>query len=185
MQRPGLIARLAERLADRARDWAGHLPGAWAPPVDADTVTPRIAIIGSGFGGLGTGARLRQAGISTFTIFEKADDVGGTWRDNSYPGAACDVPSHLYSLSFAPKLDWSRRFPEQGEIHDYLRGVRDDFGLADHLRLGTEVEALVFDEERGGGAWTVRLTDGTEESFDVVITATGQLNRPHIPDFVG
>ena len=98
--------------------------------------TPRVAIIGSGFGGIGMGCRLRQAGIESFTIYEKADSVGGTWRDNTYPGAACDVPSHLYSLSFAPKTDWSRKFPEQHEILQYLEEVTDRFGLRPHLRLG-------------------------------------------------
>src|SRR5690554_6435932 len=153
--RPGLIARLTDLLPDGLRSRAESLPGPLAPPVPAGTPTPRIAIIGSGFGGLGLGARLCQAGIESFTIFEKSDDVGGTWRDNTYPGAACDVPSHLYSLSFALKLDWTRRFPEQSEILDYLHGVRDEFGLAPHLRLGTEITNLTFDEEDPTGGWIV------------------------------
>lgn len=183
--RPRPLARIVARLPGRWRRRADALPGAWAPPVPEGADTPRIAIIGSGFGGLGLGARLRQAGIESFTIFEKADDVGGTWRDNTYPGAACDVPSHLYSLSFAPKIDWSRRFPEQAEIHAYLREVRDRFGLARHLRHGVTVESLTFDEDVAGGEWIVRLADGTEERFDVVVSATGQLNRPHVPDIPG
>lgn len=183
--RPGLIARLTDLLPGGLRSRAEHLPGTLAPPVSPGAATPRIAIIGSGFGGLGLGARLRQAGIESFTIFEKADDVGGTWRDNTYPGAACDVPSHLYSLSFAPKLDWTRRFPEQSEILDYLHRVRDDFDLEPHLRLDTEVTALTFDEETPGGRWIVETADGTREEFDVVVSATGQLNRPHTPDFEG
>jgi len=182
--RPGPLARLAARLPGGWRDRAAAaLPGPHAPPIPAGSATPRVAIIGSGFGGLGLGARLRQAGIETFTIFEKADDVGGTWRDNTYPGAACDVPSHLYSLSFAPKHDWSRRFPEQSEIHDYLRGVRDRFGLGPHLRLGTEVTELRYDEDRNG--WDVHLADGSVERFDVVVSATGQLNQPYTPDLPG
>lgn len=182
--RPGAAARLSALLPRPLRRRADALPGVWAPPWPADRPTPRIAIIGAGFGGLGLGARLRQAGIDTFTIFEKADDVGGTWRDNTYPGAACDVPSHLYSLSFAPKLDWSRRFPEQSEIHDYLREIRDQFGLDAHLRHGAEVRRLTFDEPNHGG-WIVDLADGTTETFDVVVSATGQLNQPYVPDFEG
>ncbi|MDT5293528.1 MAG: hypothetical protein QOJ76_408, partial [Acidobacteriota bacterium] len=86
-----------------------------------DTAHTRIAIIGSGFGGLGTAIRLRQKGIEDFRIFERADDVGGTWRDNIYPGCACDVQSHLYSFSFAPNPDWTRNYSPQPEIRDYLK----------------------------------------------------------------
>lgn len=127
--------------------------------------------------------RLRQAGIETFTIYEKADAVGGTWRDNSYPGAACDVPSHLYSLSFAPKTDWSRKFPEQSEILTYLNEVTDRFGLRSHLRLSTELMAAAWDSDRN--QWLLTFADGSEDVADVVVAATGQLNRPHIPDIPG
>ena len=119
----GRVASLGRLLPPAARAAAARLPGALAPPLEPGTPTPRVAIIGSGFGGIGMACRLRQAGIETFTIYEKADAVGGTWRDNTYPGAACDVPSHLYSLSFAPKTDWSRKFPEQAEILGYLNEV--------------------------------------------------------------
>ena len=142
-----------------------------------------MAIIGSGFGGLAMGTRLRQAGIETFTIFEKADRLGGTWRDNGYPGAACDVPSHLYSLSFAPKPDWTRTFPQQPEILEYLEQVADDFDLRDHLRFGAEVASATFDEALG--AWWLELVDGTRELVDVIVSATGQLNRPQVPDLAG
>ena len=165
------------------RHTAAALPGALAPPIEPGTRTPEIAIIGSGFGGLGMAGRLRQAGIDTFTIYEKANDVGGTWRDNTYPGAACDVPSHLYSLSFAPKADWTRKYPQQPEIHAYLRSLVDRFGLGPHLRFGTEVAEATFDES--AERWNLRFVDGTEAHADVVIAATGQLNRPHIPDLPG
>lgn len=145
--------------------------------------TPRVAIIGAGFGGIGMGVRLRQAGISSFTIHEKAGNVGGTWRDNTYPGAACDVPSHLYSLSFAPKADWTRKFPQQPEILAYLEQVVDDFGLRPHLRLESEVAAATFDEDQG--VWDLEFADGTTDRVEVLISATGQLNRPHIPDLAG
>jgi cation diffusion facilitator CzcD-associated flavoprotein CzcO len=127
--------------------------------------------------------RLRQAGIETFTIYEKANAVGGTWRDNTYPGAACDVPSHLYSLSFAPKTDWTRKFPEQPEILGYLNEVTDRFDLRPHLRLGTEITAATWDE--AAECWHLELADGTTEEADVVVAATGQLNRPQIPDIAG
>jgi len=180
---PSRTARLARLLPASLRRRAAHLPGALAPPVEPGTPTPRIAIIGSGFGGLGLGARLRQAGIDTFTIYEKADDLGGTWRDNTYPGAACDVPSHLYSLSFAPKTDWTRRYPEQAEILDYLHEVADRFGLSPHLALGTELVAATWDEP--SATWHLELADGSTDDVDVLVSATGQLNRPHIPSIEG
>lgn len=129
------------------------------------------------------GCRLRQAGIETFTIYEKADAVGGTWRDNTYPGAACDVPSHLYSLSFAPKADWSRKFPEQHEILGYLEGVVEEFGLRPHLRLGTELVSATWNEERQ--RWDLAFADGSTDEVDVLVAGTGQLNRPHTPDLAG
>jgi cation diffusion facilitator CzcD-associated flavoprotein CzcO len=162
---------------------AARLPGSLAPPVESGLATPRIAIIGSGFGGIGMACRLRQAGIESFTIYDKADAVGGTWRDNTYPGAACDVPSHLYSLSFAPKSDWTRKFPEQPEILGYLNEVTDRFGLRPHLRLGIEVTAATWDDAES--CWHLEFADGTTAEADVVVAATGQLNRPQIPDIVG
>ncbi|CAN5886193.1 NAD(P)/FAD-dependent oxidoreductase [soil metagenome] len=177
------ISRLASRLPSSLLDRAARLPGALAPPVRPGTPTPRIAVIGAGFGGLGIGARLRQAGIESFTIHEKAERLGGTWRDNTYPGAACDVPSHLYSLSFAPKADWTRKFPEQGEILAYLEQVADRFDLRRHLVFGSEVTDAAFDEDRGG--WHLTFADGTTDDVDVLISATGQLNRPQTPSLPG
>ncbi|MGN6693759.1 MAG: flavin-containing monooxygenase [Aquihabitans sp.] len=179
----GRVASLGRLLPPSARAAAARLPGALAPPLEPGRATPRIAIIGSGFGGIGMACRLRQAGIETFTIYEKADAVGGTWRDNTYPGAACDVPSHLYSLSFAPKTDWTRTFPEQPEILGYLNEVTDRFGLRSHLRLGTEVAAATWDDAEA--CWHLEFADGSTEDADVVIAATGQLNRPQIPDIAG
>lgn len=179
----GWVSRLTALLPAPLRARAARLPGPLAPPIDESTPTPRIAIIGSGFGGIGMGARLRQAGIESFTIHEKAASLGGTWRDNTYPGAACDVPSHLYSLSFAPKIDWTRKFPEQSEILGYLEGVVSDFGLGPHLRFNSEIAAATFDE--AAGHWRLDLADGTTEEVDVVVSATGQLNRPFTPDLAG
>src|SRR5262245_5234824 len=107
----------------------------------------RVAVIGAGFGGLGMAVALQQAGIDDFVILDQADDLGGTWRDNVYPGAACDVPCHLYSFSFRPGR-WSRRFPPQPEILAYLRALADDHRLEPHLRFGAGVTAAEFDEDR-------------------------------------
>jgi cation diffusion facilitator CzcD-associated flavoprotein CzcO len=146
--------------------------------------------------GLGTGIQLKRAGVTDFTIVEQSDGVGGTWRDNTYPGSGCDVPSHLYSFSFASKTDWTRRFAEQPEILDYAEQCVERHGLADHLRLGTTVNDASFDE--GSGRWRVSVTPagsagsagsaggGSEVlEADAVIFAVGQLNRPNIPDFPG
>jgi cation diffusion facilitator CzcD-associated flavoprotein CzcO len=143
----------------------------------------RVAIVGTGFGGLAAAVRLRQAGIEDVVLFEKSDDVGGVWRENTYPGAACDVMSHLYSLSFAPKADWSRRFAPQAEIHQYLRDVARDFGLLPLIRFSTEVRSAAYDEE--ANVWRLELSGGGECEADALITATGQLSRPSRPDIPG
>lgn len=142
-----------------------------------------VAIIGSGFGGIAAAVRLAQAGVTDLVLFEKSADVGGVWRENTYPGAACDVPSHLYSLSFAPKADWSRRFAPQAEIHQYLRDVARACGVLPRIRFGTEVVAAAFDEERA--RWRLTLAGGEEHEADVLIAATGQLSRPGLPDLPG
>ena len=154
-----------------------------ADPVPAGSDTPRIAVLGAGAGGLCAGMRLRQAGIESFTIYEKADGVGGTWRDNTYPGACCDVMSHLYSFSFAPNPDWSRQFAEQPEILEYFERCADEHGLRPHLRFGTEIAAADWDED--DAVWRLRTAAGEELEADVVISGLGQLNRPFVPDIPG
>lgn len=144
---------------------------------------PSVIIIGTGFGGIGAAVRLKQQGVTALTIFEKAADVGGVWRDNVYPGAACDVPSHLYSFSFEPKPDWSRRYAEQPEIHAYLKHCVSKYGLTPHLRLNTEVASARFDEARA--LWCVTLFNGETHEAQVLVTATGQLNRPLMPRVKG
>ncbi|MFI0895950.1 flavin-containing monooxygenase [Streptomyces sp. NPDC020983] len=142
----------------------------------------RVAVIGSGFGGLGAAVRLRREGITDFVILERADAVGGTWRDNSYPGCACDVPSHLYSFSFAPNPDWPRAFSGQQHIRDYLERVTDTFGLRPHLRFGAEVQRARWDGARR--RWELTTAAG-ELTADVVVSATGPLSDPKIPDIPG
>lgn len=147
------------------------------------TDTPSVAIVGAGFGGIGLGIKLKEAGIESFTILEKAGGVGGVWRDNSYPGLTCDVPSHLYQYSFEPNHDWTRRFPRRDEILAYLERCTDKYGLREHMRFATEVASADFDEE--SGRWLVRLVGGEELEADVLVTATGQLSRPSYPDIPG
>ena len=142
-----------------------------------------IAIIGAGFSGIGTAIQLKKAGIDSFTIFERAGDVGGTWRDNTYPGAACDVPSHAYSLSFEQSPDWSRRFAESGEIHDYLRSITDKWGLRGHTRFDTEVVDARFDENEGN--WTLTTADDETFTARVVVSCVGGLVNPATPDIKG
>jgi cation diffusion facilitator CzcD-associated flavoprotein CzcO len=139
-----------------------------------------VAIIGAGMSGLCMAAKLQDAGIDTYTIFEKADDVGGTWRDNTYPGLTCDVPSRYYTYSFQPNSEWSRLLPPGAEIQAYFRRVADERGVRRHIRFGTEVESARYQE----GRWWITTAAG-EEPFDVLVTATGFLRVPRYPDIPG
>lgn len=143
----------------------------------------RILIIGSGFGGLGLAIRLKRAGVDTFTILEQSDHLGGTWRDNSYPGAACDVPSMLYCFSFEQKTDWTRKWSSQGEIRQYMEDCARRNGIVPHIRFGVRVTAARFDE--ASGTWTVRTAAGEELVADVLVSGVGQLHVPHVPDLPG
>ncbi len=145
--------------------------------------SPRVVIIGSGFGGLSMGHSLKQAGIDTFTILEKARDVGGVWRENTYPGAACDVPSHLYSFSFEPHYPWSCRYGKQAEILDYLRHVARKQDLLRHVRFGCEVLGADWDEARA--LWCIRLRGGEIIEAEMLVSAVGQLHQPQIPQLKG
>lgn len=144
---------------------------------------PRIAIIGSGFAGLGMGIRLKQAGIESFTIYEAADEIGGTWRDNTYPGVACDVQSHLYSYSFEPRPEWTRMFAPQAEIFDYLKHCAEKYDLLPHIRCGTAVTDARYDESTCG--WTVTVGKGEVVQADMVVSATGGLSQPVYPNIPG
>ncbi len=155
--------------ADHAED---HAPGEHV----------RVAIVGSGFSGLAMGAALRDAGIEDFAILERADDLGGTWRDNTYPGCACDVPSLLYSYSFAQNPGWSRSFSPQPEIWAYLREFAERRGLVARIRFGHEVLRSAWDEDES--RWRVETAGGTLTA-DVLVSATGGLSEPSVPALAG
>jgi cation diffusion facilitator CzcD-associated flavoprotein CzcO len=142
----------------------------------------RIAIVGSGFSGIGLGIRLKQAGIHDFVILERADDLGGTWRDNTYPGCGCDVPSHLYSFSFAPNPEWSRTFSPQEEIWDYLRRCAEEHGLMPHIRYGHDLREGAWDED--AQSWELDTSAGPL-SARVLVSAVGGLSEPRLPDIPG
>jgi cation diffusion facilitator CzcD-associated flavoprotein CzcO len=146
-------------------------------------MTPTVAIVGAGFGGLAVALELERAGIDSYILLERADEVGGVWQANTYPGAACDVPSVIYQFSRHLKPDWSRRFGTQEEIRDYLRAVSVESGVRDHIRFGCEVVAATFDE--GDARWSLELRDGETLGADVLVCATGQLSRPKLPEVEG
>jgi cation diffusion facilitator CzcD-associated flavoprotein CzcO len=144
---------------------------------------PSITIIGAGFGGLGTAIELKQAGFRHVTILEKATGVGGVWRENTYPNAACDVPSSLYSWSFAPNPGWPHRYSRQEEILAYIERTAAEQGVLDQVRAGVEVTAATYDESTAG--WHLETSTGEQIDTDVLVTAVGQLSRPSIPDLPG
>lgn len=140
-----------------------------------------FAVVGGGFGGIAAATMLRRAGYEDVTVFEKAERIGGVWHHNTYPGAACDIPSHLYELSFAPN-SWSRRYAGQAEIQAYLEGVARRFGVLDRVRTSTEVRSVRWDEERG--RWALETSAGPHEA-DFLLTACGQLSVPKVPPLPG
>ena len=142
---------------------------------------PRIAILGAGFSGLGMAIRLRQEGFDNFTIYEKADEVGGTWRENVYPGVACDVPSHLYSFSFEPNPNWTRRYSPGGEIWDYTIHCARKYDLYRSIEFGKAVSTIRHD----GKEWCVNFSDGRTATADFVISGLGGLHVPNTPDIPG
>ncbi|MGE2721739.1 flavin-containing monooxygenase [Mycolicibacterium celeriflavum] len=142
----------------------------------------RVAIVGSGFSGLGAAVRLDEAGHRDFIVLERGNDVGGTWRDNTYPGAACDVPSHLYSYSFALNPSWTRSFSTQDEIEEYIRGVANRAGVLDRHVFGCEVTRAAWQDEHH--CWELSTTRGTVTA-DVLIGAFGALAEPSLPAIPG
>ena len=143
----------------------------------------RLVIIGSGFAGLGMAIQLKKAGYHDFVILEKDDDLGGTWRDNRYPGCACDVPSHMYSFSYELNPDWSRMFAPQEEIWAYLRRCADKYELTSHIRFGSTVDALEWDDE--ARHWRVVLADGMVLTPKAVVSGMGALHVPSLPSIPG
>ena len=148
--------------------------------------SPKVVIIGAGFGGLGTAVALRRAGIDDITIIEAADGVGGTWRRNTYPGAACDIQSHLYSFSFALNKSWSRTYARQPEILSYLESVADDFDLRRHLMLDTTVDSIRWNADASRWDCQLRRAGQTSAlSADVVVSAVGLFGAHKLPDIAG
>jgi cation diffusion facilitator CzcD-associated flavoprotein CzcO len=140
----------------------------------------KVAIIGAGMSGICMAVKLQDTGIESFTIFEKADDVGGTWRDNTYPGLTCDVPSRFYSYSFRPNPNWSHLLPPGPEVQAYFQQVADERCIRPHIRFGCDVTNARYDD----GQWRLTTADG-EEIFDVLVTATGVLRVPRYPEIAG
>ncbi|WP_179999519.1 NAD(P)/FAD-dependent oxidoreductase [Acinetobacter sp. YH12239] len=143
----------------------------------------KIAIIGAGFGGLATAIQLLKRGIKNFVILEKAKDVGGTWRENQYPGAACDVQSHMYSLSFAPKSDWTKRYAESPEIFQYIQDLIKEYDLKKFIQFDTEVISTRFDEQ--AHAWEISIKNQSALRSQFLIFASGPLHIPQIPKIKG
>ena len=141
----------------------------------------KVAIIGAGASGIAMAVNLKRADID-FTIFERGHDVGGTWRDNTYPGLTCDVPSHLYRYSFAPNAEWSSEYSPAAEIHGYFRRVAQAFGIIERVRLATEVTKA---EYSGEGTWRISTAGGDVGPFDAVVAATGILHKPVLPNIEG
>ena len=145
--------------------------------------TRSVAVVGVGFGGIAAVVARKQAGYDDVVVLERSDRVGGVWRANTYPGAACDIPSPLYSYSFAPNPDWPHRFARQPAILRNLDEVTDAFNVRRHIRLGAEVVAAGFDQSTG--EWTVTLRTGEILVVDILVCVLGQLSRPAVPQFQG
>ncbi|MCH2412598.1 MAG: NAD(P)/FAD-dependent oxidoreductase [Acidimicrobiales bacterium] len=141
----------------------------------------RVIVIGAGMAGILSVIRLREIGLPDVTVYEKADRLGGTWRENRYPGVACDVPSHLYSYTFAPNPEWTHRFSPGPEIQEYLEAVAAEHDVDQDVRYGEEVAEMRWD----GGRWHLRTASGLTDVADVVIAATGVLHHPNYPNIEG
>ncbi|HEX2212984.1 MAG TPA: NAD(P)/FAD-dependent oxidoreductase, partial [Mycobacterium sp.] len=152
------------------------------PDTKSQPVHTRALIIGTGFSGLGMAIALQRQNVD-FLMLEKADEIGGTWRDNTYPGCACDIPSHMYSFSFEPKPDWKHMWSFQPEIFDYLKGVTDKYGLRRYIRFGSHVDRAHWDDDEN--RWHVFTKDGREFVAQFVISGAGCLHIPSIPQFPG
>jgi len=141
----------------------------------------KTLIIGAGFGGLCMGIKLAERGETDFIIAEKADEVGGTWRENTYPGAECDIASALYSYSFAPNPSWDFKWAKQAQIHAYQKDIAQRYGLYAHIQFGRTVVSAAFED----GVWTTRFADGDVIRSQFLVSAIGQLHVPKMPDIAG
>ncbi len=141
----------------------------------------RIVVMGAGMSGILSGIKLREAGYTNVVIYEKADRIGGTWRENTYPGLTCDVPSHAYTYSFEPNPDWSRHLPPGSEIQEYFEQVVSKYRLEEMIRFNQEIVRCAFEN----GQWQIEMKNGLRDQADVVIAATGVLHHPHTPDIPG
>jgi cation diffusion facilitator CzcD-associated flavoprotein CzcO len=141
----------------------------------------RVIVVGAGMSGILCGVRLQEEGVGSFTIYEKGDRAGGTWRENTYPGLCCDIPSHVYSYSFEPNPEWSHQFSPGPEILEYMERTADKYGVTDFIRFGEEVVSCEFD----GKMWHVRTKSGIHDEADIVLMATGVLHHPSYPDIDG
>jgi len=159
------------------------MTGPAAISADSAVSSVDVLIIGGGFSGLCMGIKLLEAGTNSFLIIEKSADIGGTWWDNRYPGCACDIPSHLYSFSFAPSTEWTRMYPGQREIHAYLKRCVEQYGLAPYLRLNTRFCEAVWNES--SGVWNATVGDGMRIRARVLVSGMGALHMPHFPEIKG
>ena len=146
-------------------------------------ISTDVLVVGTGFSGMGAAMKLRDSGREDFIVLEKAHDVGGTWRDNTYPGCECDIPSHMYSFSYELKPDWSKSFSGQEEIWAYMRKVADEQGIRKYVRFGVEVTGATWDDDRK--RWTVHTAEGDDYDARVVVAGVGGLHIPNIPDLPG
>jgi cation diffusion facilitator CzcD-associated flavoprotein CzcO len=156
------------------------LAGVYWPPMPEQQ---KVVIVGGGLGGICAGIHLSRAGIDDFVILDRAGDPGGTWRDNTYPGCACDVPVGLYQFSFAPSLQWRHVFPRSAEMQGYVRELMDNFALAPRFRGGDGAQSARWDGDRN--RWRIRTERGNEFEADAMVAALGQLNRPKLPEIEG
>src|SRR5215211_737847 len=143
----------------------------------------KVAIVGAGFSGLAMAIALKRRGEHDFVVLEEAGDLGGTWRENTYPGCACDIPSLLYSYSFEPNPRWTRHYPRQQEIWDYLRHCAAKYAVTPHIRLRTRMVGAEFDDE--ARLWRVRTGDGETIMARALVGAMGPLHQPSIPAIAG
>jgi cation diffusion facilitator CzcD-associated flavoprotein CzcO len=154
-----------------------------APIANSSATNVDVLIVGGGFAGICMGIKLLEAGMKSFLIIEKSEDLGGTWWDNRYPGCACDIPSHLYSFSFAPSTEWTRMYPGQQEIHAYLKRCVEHYGLAPYMRLNTRFCQAAWDESQG--TWNTSTADGMQIRARVLVSGMGALHVPHYPEIKG